>query len=238
MEQIENQEIEKIELKDNSKRAKLIVNVFWAICILNLIAVISGYFEFELLERIRDGEIISEQEANANDLRQGVIGIFQSGFYIASIILFLNWFRRAYGNLHRTRIKQLEYSETMAVWSFVIPIISLYRPYKIAKEIVVETRKKLNELTSDYKSQTNLSIIGVWWALFLITNYIGQFSLKSVFKDDTIDQLITSTQAYMVSDFMDIPAAIVTLLMIKQISRDENVLFEKINTGANNVYSA
>ncbi len=234
MEQFENQ-TEKIELKDNSKRAKLAINVFWGICILNIIAVISGYFEFELLERIRDGVTYSEQEAEANDLRQGIVGLFQSGLYITSVVLFLNWFRRAYGNLHRIGIKTLEHSETMAVWSFFIPIISLYRPYKIAKEIAIETRNKLTEIIPDIKTKLNLSILGFWWALFLITNYIGQFAFKSILKSDTIEQMITSTQAYMVSDFMDIPAAIITLIMIKNISRYESLLFKNINTGANNV---
>lgn len=235
MEQLENQKTETIELKDNSKRAKLVINVFWGICILNIIAVVSGYFEFELLERIRDGITYSEQEAESNDLRQGIIGLLQSGLYITSIVLFLNWFRRAYGNLHRIGIRTLEHSETMAVWSFFIPIISLYRPYKIAKEIAVETRNKVTEIIPDNKTKLNLSILGFWWALFLITNYIDQFAFKSILKSDTIEQMITSTQAYMVSDFMDIPAAIVTLLMIKHISRHESLLFENINTGANNV---
>jgi hypothetical protein len=235
MEQLENQKTETIELKDNSNRAKLVINVFWGICILNIIAVISGYFEYELLERIRDGITYSEQEAESNDLRQGIIGLLQSGLYITSIVLFLNWFRRAYGNLHRIGIRTLEHSETMAVWSFFIPIISLYRPYKIAKEIAVETRNKVTEIIPDNKTKLNLSILGFWWALFLITNYIGQFAFKSILKSDTIEQMITSTQAYMVSDFMDIPAAIVTLLMIKHISRYESLLFENINTGANNV---
>ena len=234
LEELEIQKTETIELKDNSNRSKLIINVLWGICILNIIAVISGYFEYELLERIKVG-IYSEQEVESNDSRQAIIGLLQSGLYITSIVLFLNWFRRAYGNLHRIGIRTLEHSETMAVWSFFIPIISLYRPYKIAKEIAVETRNKITEIIPDNNTKLNLSIIGFWWAIFLTTNYIGQFAFKSILKSDTIEQIITSTQAYMVSDLSDILAAIVTILMIKHISRYESLLFENINTGANNV---
>ncbi len=200
---------------------------------MNLIAVILGYYEFDLLERIRDGGIYCYQEAEFNDLIVGVIGILQSGLYIVSIVLFLNWFRRAYGNLHRIPVINLEYSETMAVWSFCIPIVSLYRPYKITKEIVKKTRNILTEILPEYKSASKQTILEFWLALFLIANYVGQFALKSIFKDDTIEQMITSTQAYMVSDFLDIIAAILTLMMIKQISQDETLLFEKINTGDN-----
>ena len=37
---------------------------------------------------------------------QGIIGLLQTGLYIASIVTFLNWFRRAFGNLHRIGIKK------------------------------------------------------------------------------------------------------------------------------------
>ncbi|MEN8122771.1 MAG: DUF4328 domain-containing protein [Bacteroidota bacterium] len=223
----------KINLIDNSKRAKYAMNVFFGISILNLIAVLSGYFEFELLERIRDAEMFTEQEASVNDLRQGVIGILQTVLSITSIVLFLNWFRRAYGNLHRIGTNNLEHNETMAIWSFVIPIVSLFRPYKIAKEIAVEYGNRLSGINSNYKSSINFSIIGLWWTFFLIANYIGQFAFKSVLKDDTIEQMIASTQAYMISDFIDIPAALLTLLMIKQISKEETMLFENYNNGSN-----
>lgn len=210
---------------ENSKRASIAIKIFWGICIANLFAVISGYFEFELLERIRLGENFSDEEASMNDLRQAIIGLLQSALYIASIITFLNWFRRAYGNLHRINVV-LDNEESMAVWSFFIPIINLYRPYQIAKEIAHETRKKVSEFDSKIASSRSFPILGIWWTLFIITNWIGQFAFKSIFKDDTIEQMITSTQAYMVSDFIDIPAAIVTLIMIKRISEDERKLFE------------
>jgi hypothetical protein len=208
--------------------------VFWVICLLNVAAVISGYFQYELHDKLNDGEIVTENALLSNDLRHGVIGILQSLFYILSIIFFLSWFRRAYGNMHRLKIKNLEHNETMAIWSFVIPIISLFRPYKIAKEIVVETKQKLKEFAADYKPQTKLSVLGFWWALFLITNYIARFAVNSSFEEETIAQLMTSTSAYMISDFVDIIAAIITILMIKQMFRDESMLFEKVKIHESN----
>lgn len=213
------------ELKNNFDRARFAIYIFWAICLLNIVAVISSYFEYELLERIYAEGNYTEEEINANDLRQGIIGLLQSSFYIASIVLFLNWFRRAYGNIKRLGVP-LNHEENMAVWCFIIPIISLYRPYQVAREIVIEMRKKLSETVTNYYTSTKTSILGLWWALFLITNFIEQIALRTVFKDETIEQIISSTQAYLVSDFMDIFAALVTLIMIKQISKEESLLFE------------
>lgn len=214
------------KLLDNTKRASLAINVFWGICVINFLAAISGYMELGLLEKIRDGAYVTEEQASMNDLRQTVVALIQAGIYLASMITFLNWFRRAYGNLHRMNFN-LDHNESMAVWSFFIPIISLYRPYQIAKEIATSTRRKLSELSLDSSSLDNLSVIGVWWAFFLITNYIGQFAFKSILKEETLEQVITSNQIYLMSDLADIPAALVTLLMIKKIAEGEAKIFSK-----------
>jgi hypothetical protein len=215
-------------LQDNSKRAKVATIVFGLICIINIVAVISGYWEYELLEKIRIGENISEEEAIFNDLRQGIVGIFQFVVYLTSIVVFLMWFRRAYENLHKLGIDYLEYNTNMAVWSFFIPFINLYRPYKIMKEIWIESQEQLKKLVPEANINTSIFIVGFWWALFLITNYIGNFAFKTIFKDDTIQDLIKSTQAYMVSDFFDIPAAFVTLILIHNVSKVEAKLRQSI----------
>lgn len=220
------------QLRDNSQRSKLIINVFIAICIINLSAVISGYFEYDLLQRISIGGNYTEDEISINDLRQAAIGIMQSALYIASIILFLNWFRRAYWNLHQLNEYKPEYKDSMAVWSFVIPFVNLYRPYKIIKEIVLGLKQKLSQLNANYSSSTNNSILGFWWAIFLITNYVGQFAFKAMMKGETIEQLITASQAYLISDSLDIIAALITAMMIKEVAKDEQMVFgmQKITT--------
>ena len=223
---------ESITYRDNSKRAKLAVNILFVICVANLIAIASSYFELVLLERIRNGEQVTDFEAASSDFRQGIIGLLQTGLYIVSIVLFLNWFRRAYGNLHRLGYKDLYQSENMAVWSFFIPIINLYRPFRIAKEIVQRMRHLLAKYSTGYSPSLNIAIVGVWWALFLISNYIGNIALRIAIKGESVADMITTTQIYMISDFFDIPAAIITILLIKKISNDEKLLFEVIKTGS------
>jgi hypothetical protein len=216
--------------KDNSKRARIAINVFWAICFVNLIAVLSGYFEFELLQKINYGENYTDNEIYSNDLRQAIIGFTQSFLYIAALIVFLNWFRRAYANLHRIGVKNLEYEDTMAIWGFIIPIANLQRPLKIAREILTETVNSIKLFNPNYRQTANSYIIGAWWALFLISNVIGEIAFKSVFKEDTVGQIINSTIAYMASDFLDIPAAFLTILMIKQLSEEEFTLQKNFAT--------
>lgn len=206
----------------------MVINIFWGICIINLIAVLSGYLELELLEKINDGEFISEEEANMNDLRQGIVGILQSIFYISSIVTFLGCFRRAYGNLYRLGAKPT-YNENMATWSFFIPFVNLVRPYKISKEILNFSGQKLLELDSVTRFSSSAGILGICWALFLITNWIGNIAFKMVLRGgDSLTDLISQNQVYLLSDTLDIPAAFVTLLMIKKIKIIESALYKKV----------
>lgn len=97
--------MENIEIWDNSKRAKNLIIVFWILIGLNAIGIISGYLELEILKNLQLGILVDDSTANANDMRQMVIGLLQTGLFIASIVVFLNWFRRSYGNLHRLGLK-------------------------------------------------------------------------------------------------------------------------------------
>jgi len=66
-----------------------------------------------------------------------------------------------------------EHQETMSVWSFVIPLVNLYRPYQIAKKIAAAIQMKLNAIVTGYRPVNHLVVMGFVWALFIITNYIG-----------------------------------------------------------------
>jgi hypothetical protein len=228
---------EKLEIWDNSKRAKNLMIVFWVLIGLTVIGLFTGYNELQILKNAQIGEYISEQEANTSDLIQGIIGLLQLGIYIASVVLFLNWFRRAYGNLHRLGIKYLKQKESMAVWSWFIPFINLFRPVQIMNEIWTETQEKIKKLDSEYHYKSGRLIIGFWWTLFIISNFIGRYVLKTAFKDETIEQLIEGSQAILISDIMQIPEGLLVILIVFQISKMESKLAEEVKkSGGNIVY--
>jgi len=234
---IKEEPIEKLEIWDNSKRAKTVMIIFWILTGLTVIGIVSGYFELEILKNAQQGEFISDKEANASDIRQMIIGLLQTGLYIASIVVFLNWFRRAYGNLHRIGITYLKHKESMAVWSWFIPIIDLFRPVQIMNEIWTETQEKIKKYDSNYNLKSGGLIIGLWWTLFIISNFIGRYVLKTAFKDETIEQLIEGSQAILISDIMQIPEALLVILIVFQLSKMELKLAEKVKkSGGNIVY--
>lgn len=220
--------IENIELWDNSKRAKNVLLVFYLLIGLTIIGIYSGYLELEILKNAQQGDFAEESVANASDMRQMVIGLLQTVIFIVSVVVFLNWFRRAYGNLHRLGITSLKHKESMAVWTWFIPIIVLFRPFQIMKEIWTETQASIKKFDPNYVLLNGGIFIGVWWTLFIISNFLGRYILKSAFKTETIEQLIEGSQAMLLSDIMQIPEALLVVVIVFRISKMESKLAEEV----------
>ncbi|MDF1698106.1 MAG: DUF4328 domain-containing protein [Saprospiraceae bacterium] len=221
---------------DNSQRAKTLILVFSILAALTAIGVISGYFELQLLERMKAGEYVTDEEINVNDLRQGVIGIIQTILYIGSIIVFLNWFRRAYANLHRSGTKGIEHKESMALWSWFIPIIVFFRPVQIMNEIWTKTQSRIQYFDTSYVVKSGGLIIGIWWFLFITSNFVGRYVWHTAFKTDTIEQIVEGTQAVLILDIMQVPEALLVILIVTQLSKMETKLAEVLGNNSENAF--
>lgn len=215
------------KILDNSKRAKNAMIILWLLMGLTIIATFSDYAQLLLLEQIQEEIYVDEIAIDMNDFRQMAIGILQSILHITSAIVFLYWFRRVYGNLKRLNINT-QFGETMAVWAWIIPILNLFRPLQIMNEIWNKTQNSIKKLNPNYLIVNGTVVIGIWWGLHIINNYVGRYAMKSAFKEDTIEQLIISTKAYMISDLLEIPEALLIIFIISRISKMETKLATEI----------
>lgn len=212
-------------LRPNDQRARNAINLIWIVLALEVMSLLSGYMQYDLLQKVADGYDISDEDANANDIREQVIAILYLIAYITSIVTFIKWFRRAYYNLH-LKISYLSHREDWAVGSWFVPIVNLYRPYQIMKEIYQETRELL--LKNGISLNQNLSNANLifWWALWLLNNFVGQFVFRLGMKAESLDEMITSTLAYMIANIIGIPLALITIKVIKDYATNEPLLYK------------
>jgi hypothetical protein len=215
-----------MELKNNEQRAKTAIIFTWIVMAFETISAISSFMQYKLLQIVATTGYISDEAATVNDTREQIIGILVFIAYIVSLITFIMWFRRAYYNLHQ-KVNHLSYSDGWAAGSWFVPIICLYRPYQIMKELYVQTKELLMNRNFSDKVSYDTTYLGWWWTLWIITTFIGNFIFRYALKDaDTIDELITLTIAQMISSILAIPLAIITVKIIGDYSRVEPVLFE------------
>lgn len=87
-------------IRPNEQRANIAILLIWIVLAMELISLISNYFQFNMLQSVQDGNTLPMDEANANDTRVQLLSVLYLVVYIISGITFIMWFRRAYFNLH------------------------------------------------------------------------------------------------------------------------------------------
>jgi hypothetical protein len=213
------------ELKPNEQRAKYAMILIWMMLGFEILSFISGYLQYELLQNAKDGIEISLARADANDLRERIINGVNFVVYIVSVVTFIKWFRRAYFNLH-IKVKNLSFTEDSAAKSWFFPILNLYRPFNIMKELYIETKNILTKNEISFNQDFSTKYLGFWWTLWIINNVLGQFIFRLSLNADTIDEFIISTKASMISNIIGIPLALLAVKVIKDYSEVEPLLRE------------
>ena len=206
-------------LRPNADRAKYAMVMLFVILFLDVVSGYSSYLQLGLLNDLNEGIFIAEDVLTANDLREQIIGIVYLIAMIVSAVFFIQWFRRAYYNL-QVRTGTCEHSDGWAAGSWFVPIISLFRPLHIMKELDAKTSRLIGSATGTVVP-TNGIVIGFWWALWIITNYIGNYVLKMAFKEDTIENYISATTAEMVNSFLGVPLALLAYIVVKNYAQKE-----------------
>lgn len=212
-------------LRPNGQRAKIAIMLLWIVLTVEIISLLSDYLQYDLLQTVANGGQITTETATDNDLRQKIIGIIYLIVYVISGITFIRWFRRAYYNLH-LKAETLSFTEGWAAGCWFVPIISLYRPYQIMKELYQETQTLLSKNDENYVQNLNTNSIGWWWTLWIIASFLGQFIFRYSLKAETIDELITTTIASIAASIIGIPLAIITVKVIKDYAEIEALLYE------------
>lgn len=212
-------------LKPNGQRAKNAIILIWIMLALDIISLISGYFQFDLLQMAANGNEISIEQANANDTREQVISLLYLIAYIISAVTFIQWFRRAYYNLH-LRVTNLSYTEGWAAGSWFVPILCLFRPYQIMRELHVETKALLTRKGVSMNQNFSANILGIWWTFWIVNNAMGQFVFRYAQRAETIDELTICTVTSMATNIIGVLLALLTIKVITNYAEVEPLLLE------------
>ena len=214
-------------LRPNEQRAKTAIILIWIIFSIKMASVFSNYFQYSLLQTAAHGGHISFESATINDIIVRLIAILNALAYIISGIVFIQWFRRAYYNLHQ-KVDHLTFSDGWAAGSWFVPIITLFRPYNIMKELYEETDRFLFHKHIEVREKLTTSILGWWWTLWIISGILGQIVFRSSYNAKTLEQLTFATMMNMISVLVAIPLCLVTIKMIKNYSSVEAFLNEPV----------
>lgn len=213
-------------LKPNQKRSKIAITLIWICLIVYLFSFFSSFLQYRLLTQISIGIQIADDILEQNDVREQLIMLVTFIVNIISAVTFIQWFRRAYFNLH-SLVPNLTFTEGWAAGSWFVPMISFFRPYQIMVELYNTTIEKLEERKLIENKNFNISFLKLWWALWIFVSVIDLKRLV-ISRTDMIDSLLKNTIIDMFQCIVYIPLSLLTIKVIKEYSNFENILFNDI----------
>jgi phage FluMu protein Com len=130
-----------------------------------------------------------------------LIGWGQIVLRVATAVPFLMWLYRSYANLTALGAQGLAFSPGWTVGYFFIPIVNLFRPYQVLQETWKGSDPDYASTNSmAWKAAPGSALVGLWWALWLISNVAGQISFRiHMNQEPRLDAFKVSSLASMVS---------------------------------------
>jgi len=193
---------------DPTSLTKFLKTMLWILLGINVLSLLSNFMQMNLLS----ASTFSQSAAEANDSRQQVIGILYLLAYIVTGVAFLKWIHRANKNCHGFGAQGMEFTPGWSIGYYFIPFVNLYKPYQAMKEIW-----KVSTNPTNWQNEGGSALLGWWWALWLISGFLGQASFRMSMKADTIISLQASTMVSILSGIIDIPLYIVAVSLITAI---------------------
>lgn len=201
-----------ISPRDNAQRAyrsRLLFKLIIALSVANLVA--NGLFmslpaNYPLEEPYGFGQVVI--------LFQAGVVLLHLPVAILAIVFFLQWFRRAYYNLGRIG-RHPDHTDGWAVGSWFIPVLNLYRPYSIMKEIWYDTGATSAGATD------SRTVLRWWWTAYLVHAFSSSLANSTMRKAETMPQILGALPFTMFSDLADIASAALTILVICYVHQAE-----------------
>ena len=190
-------------------RAAAATAVLGLLLVLDVAAVVSGYFEVQLLDRMIAGEDVSNAQLDANDTRVGMIGLGQGAMWVACAIAFISWMHRAYSNIDALPTAHRRYGTGWAIGGWFVPFLNFVRPKQIVNDI----------WRSGRPASEPPPWLMLWWIGFLISGVLGRIAMPDLSADPTLEQLKTDSTNYMVSDGFDVVALVLAILVVRVTTR-------------------
>jgi hypothetical protein len=184
--------------------------------VLSGLAAISDGLALELLDRMAGNEPFTSAETAANDIRQGVVGLTLLAVSLATAVLFVMWFSRAYRNLPRLGVGELRYGPGWAIGAWFVPILNLFRPKQIADDLWRGSDPDLPREAGDrWRAGRVPTVFAWWWALWVISYVVDTQSARMVVFPDTPSELFVGTALSLAGYVLSIPAGLLAMRVVR-----------------------
>lgn len=194
------------------------ITLFFGIAILGYGGMIAfSVVENAMLMRLIDREFIPDADIDNFYRSLQIFSIVYIVVYLLCIVLFLVWQARAHGNLD-SMARQSPYTVGWGIGYWFIPIVNLFRPYQLIRDIWEVSVEHAGHNVSS-------ALIGWWWAAFILGSIFSQAGDRLYGNGSLYSDFVTANNVLMVGELIMIAAAVMAILIVRRISRMQKETF-------------
>ncbi|HVQ93316.1 MAG TPA: DUF4328 domain-containing protein [Mycobacteriales bacterium] len=178
--------------------------------------------QYSVLQDIRDDpSSVSPVDANRADGNVADANVLSLLLLIATGIVFITWFYRARSNAGVLGGRYQRRSQGWAAGAWFCPVVNLWFPYQIATDVLSEAEHAISPQPGPAGADTipprrGYGLIRAWWALFIIGNVTALGATGR--GGDDVDSLQGAVSFEIVSTVLEIPAAVLAVLVVRRIT--------------------
>jgi len=207
------------EPQDVIPRSRVAIGSLWAVLLLDAAAVCSGFPYLDYLRSLPPETVVAELDLVPSEAAYVIIGLIQFVAIVVAAVSFIRWFQAAYVSVGTLTGRATKHDPGWTLWGFLVPFLNLFRPQQIMREIWDDTYVQWVEEPSRVAGlHCPADRVNLWWGLFLVSSVLssaaGRFSWRAVTAADEA----TATLWYLISDSLDVVAAIVAVLLVRSVT--------------------
>ncbi|MGH9309189.1 MAG: DUF4328 domain-containing protein [Vicinamibacterales bacterium] len=190
-----------------------------AVMLADLLAICAEFFYVEHLRSVAPSTIVAESELVLPEVFILLAALLQIAALASAGVTFLKWLRQAYVNVPAITGRETDQHDAWAIWAFFVPILCLFRPQMIVREIWDSAERMW--LLGDERAQGRMppkDCVNLWWGLFLgsviVDNVINLGTSGAATASDTRSAITL----YLMADVLDVPSAIVAIVLVHRVT--------------------
>lgn len=145
------------------------------------------------------------------DATQAVFALIQLAVLVATGTGFLRWIHRAHVNTRTMGATGLKYSPGWAIGWFFVPILNLWKPLNAMKQLW-----QASSNPDSWRSEPPAPMLNTWWTLWLLSNILGQISIRLSLGGDPGDA-VTAEYCALLASLADIPLSLLAIRLVASI---------------------
>ena len=130
------------------------------------IAVGVDLAEMRLLLLATAGTHVDLEAREAQFTTNDILFWTQITLLVVTAVAFLAWLFQARVNLRSFGIRRPSYSRGWVIWSFLVPLVNLFRPYQVIREIWQASDPEGRD-AFNWRSLAVSRLLPAWWLLFV-----------------------------------------------------------------------